>query len=302
MTYGYDEANDQKANFDDVYNRPTPVPYFSAMREVGYEIPQNAKPLFGALIEQLRQRRGRRTVGVLDLGCSYGISAALLKYGLSIEQLYDHYERVRHSGIERDTLLAKDRAWLGRLERRGDIRIYGVDVAGEAVRYAVASGLLDAGVAADLEAEPCPQAKEIPEAIDLVISTGCVGYVTERSFHRLLDRTMRPAPWIASFVLRMFDYGPIEEALAARGMVTEKLRGRSFAQRRFLSGEEKRHAIDQVTGLGRDPAGLESRGRYYADFYLSRPAEEAARVALPQLLGAVVQPRGAQHEERRPSA
>ncbi len=301
MTRGYEEANNHKANFDDIYDRPTPIPYYSTMREAGYEIPQNAKPLFVALIERLRRLRGKKTVGVLDLGCSYGVSGALLKYGLSIDQLYEHYDQARQEAAGRDALLAKDRAWLGRLERRGDIRVYGVDVAESAVRYAVASGLLDGGVAADLEADPCPQATQIPEAIDLVISTGCVGYVTERSFHRLLDRASRPSPWIASFVLRMFDYGPIEEALASRGMVTEKLRGRSFAQRRFISAEEKQHAIEQVRSLGRDPAGLESRGRYHADFYLSRPAEEAERQTLPELLAGMAQRRGMQ-DEARPNA
>jgi hypothetical protein len=40
---------------------------------------------------------------------------------------------------------------------------------------------------------------------------------------------------------------------------------------------EREAALREVCGRGLDPAGMEDTGRYYADFYLSRPAAEAPR-------------------------
>src|SRR5690606_11532367 len=119
---------------------------------------------------------------------------------------------------------------------------------------------------------------------DLVASTGCVGYVTERSFGHILEASADAAPpWIASFVLRMFPYDAIARTLEDAGYVTERLDGVAFTQRRFASADERRHVIAAVESMGRDPAGLEAEGRQCAEFFLSRPAAEAAACPLADL-------------------
>jgi hypothetical protein len=70
------------------------------------------------------------------------------------------------------------------------------------------------------------------------ISTGCRGYVTEISLEQLLDASLNGGPWMAHFVLHMFDFGATEEILSRHGYVTEKLEG-LFSQRRIDSTEER---------------------------------------------------------------
>jgi hypothetical protein len=55
-----------------------------------YSIPDNAKPIFQNLKGHLREQRDN-TIEVLDLGCSYGVNAAILKHDLSMEKLYNHW-------------------------------------------------------------------------------------------------------------------------------------------------------------------------------------------------------------------
>jgi hypothetical protein len=76
----------------------------------------------------------------------------------------------------------------------------------------------------------------VPPAADAAgraeLTTGCVGYVTDATYGKLLD-AMDRTPWIVSFVLRMFPFEPLAETFAKRGLVTEKLHGATFVQRRF---------------------------------------------------------------------
>lgn len=78
------------------------------------------------------------------------------------------------------------------------LEMVGVDPADRAVSYAVDAGLLDAGVATNLEnSEPTSQDVAAIENSDLIVSTGCVGYVTEISLERLLEAILDSRPWMA---------------------------------------------------------------------------------------------------------
>lgn len=123
--------------------------------------------------------------------------------------------------------------------------------------------------------------------IDLVTSTGCVGYVTEKSFERLMPVvTQERSPWIGNFVLRMFPFDSIEETLNDWGFVTEKLKDRTFVQRNFASVEEQEQVKDKLREQGIDPTGKESEGMLLAEFYLSRMATEVAETPIARLLPA----------------
>ena len=283
----YDELNDGKATFDNVYNHPDPRAYFATLGRLGYCIPEQARPVFETLIGALKEERGTEVPTVVDIGCSYGVNAALIKYDLSIDELYARYAQPQLARLDTGTLLKRDAEFFARQVVRTDVNVVGVDCAEKAVDYAAATGLLDAGVVADLESQlPSPEAAEQLAPADLVISTGCVGYVTDTTFERILSETadQPPLPWVASFVLRMFSYEPIAAALADRGLVTEKLDGATFLQRRFESADEKEHVLRQLEALGVDPAGKEENGFYHAEFFLSRPAKEVAARPLPSIL------------------
>ena len=163
----------------------------------------------------------------------------------------------------------------------------GLDIADHAVAYALAVGLLDRGVAANLEAGPADAlAAAVLAPTDLIISTGCVGYVTQSTFGHVLEALDGgPLPWIACSVLRIFAYDQIAETLAAHGLVTEMAVSPTFAQRRFASPDEEAHAVGLIAARGLDPTPEISTGCYQANLFVSRPAAEAAQQPLAALLG-----------------
>jgi hypothetical protein len=119
--------------------------------------------------------------------------------------------------------------------------------------------------------------------VDLIISTGAVGYVTEKTFDALLQSSAR-TPWVVSFVLRMFDYSDIAKRLEREGLVTEKLRSAAFVQRRFHDEVEAKQVNDVLRSKGIDPTGLESEGLLFAELYVSRPKQQAEALPLDWLV------------------
>ncbi len=281
----FEEINEAKFNMDHIYNQPDPRSYFRELKKFDYSIPGTAKPIFQKLVQRLQDRRDD-TIHVLDLGCSYGINAALLKYDLSIPELYEHWGQKGLAEATPEQLIEHDKRFYADLDTPEDIEVTGLDLADKAIAFAEETGLLDEGLAINLETEPLPgPAKADLAAIDLVTSTGCVGYVTEKSFDRLLPAiTQGERPWLANFVLRMFPFDAIEETLDEWGYVTEKLTNETFVQRRFASSEEQNQVMDQLRDQGVDPAGKESEGNLLAEFYLWRPREDAAAMPLERLL------------------
>lgn len=283
----FEDINETKANMDHIYNQLDPRDYFRELKALDYSIPDAAKPIFQKLIDHLRQR-GDNTVHILDLGCSYGVNAALLKHNLAMDDLYGHWGHDKLADSSPEAIAACDRNFLRELGEAQDIEMIGLDQAENAIAFAEEAGLLDQGFAINLETCPLPpQAKKDLTPIDLVISTGCVGYVTEKSFDRLLPAiTQGRRPWIANFVLRLFPFDTIEETLSDWGYVTEKLEGHTFVQRRFASTEEQEQALDQLRDRGLAPISEEAKCHLLAEFYLSRPAADAAETPIQALFSA----------------
>lgn len=290
MDSGSDFSGINEAKFDmgSIYDRPDPRAYFSTLQELDYAIPAKAKPLFQKLISRLRCQRGQEEVCVLDLGCSYGVNAALLKHDLSMDELYDHWTQEELARATREEVVEMGQQFFSELEEPEDLKVIGIDQAENAVAFAEEIGLVDEGLPIDLERETLPvDVRDEIVPVDLMISTGCVGYVTEKSFERLMQPlTERRPAWIANFVLRMFPFDGIEKALGRWGYRTEKLDGRYFKQRRFVSAEEQEQVVEQLRSQDVDPTGLEAEGQFVAEFYLSRPEAEARALPLRQLLAA----------------
>jgi len=283
----FKEINEAKANMNHIYNQSDPRAYFRELKKLGYAIPGHAKPIFQKLISHLHQRQDD-TVHVLDLGCSYGVNAALLKHDVSMGELFEHWGQKKLAGAAPEEVVAYDQRFFAGFEELEDIEVIGLDQAENAIVFAEEVGLLDEGLTANLETEPLSAlAKDELAPIDLVMSTGCVGYVTEKSFDRLLPAITRGRPpWIANFVLRMFPFDAIADTLKDWGYVTEKLEGQTFIQRRFASADEQEQVLEQLRDRGVDPTGKESEGHLLAEFYLSRPVKDAAEVPIERLLQA----------------
>lgn len=280
----FEEINEAKACMDHIYDQSDPTAYFRELKKLGYAIPSAAKPIFQNLISHLQQRQGD-TVHVLDLGCSYGVNAALLKHDLSMPELFQHWGQNRQADETPEEVVEYHQRFLADLNESDDIEVIGLDVAENAVAFAEEVGLLDVGLTFNLETQPLPaSAEEELALVDLVTSTGCVGYVTEKSFERLLPAITRDRqPWIANFVLRMFPFDAIEETLSDWGYITEKLEGETYVQRKFASIEEQGQVLEQLREEGIDPTGKEAEGDLLAEFYLSRPVKDAAEMPIERL-------------------
>lgn len=280
--------NEAKIDMGSIYDRPDPRAYFNTLQRLDYAIPTSAKPLFQKLISRLRRQRGQEEVCVLDLGCSYGVNAALLKHDLSMDELYDRWTQDELAQATSEEVIEKDQQFFSELADPENLKVIGIDQAENAVAFAEEIGLVDEGLPINLEEETLPaDARRDIVPVDLMISTGCVGYVTEKSFERLMQPlTERRPAWIANFVLRMFPFDAIERALGDWGYRTEKLAGRYFKQREFASAEEREQVVEQLRSQDVDPTGLEAEGRFVAEFYLSRPEAEARELPLKRLLAA----------------
>ncbi|MES9609479.1 class I SAM-dependent methyltransferase [Actinomadura sp. NPDC000929] len=260
-----------KISLDHIYTSPDPRAYFGTLRELHYDIPELAKPHFQRLIAEYREARGVPVPTVLDIGCSYGINAALLKYGVTMADLYDRYGGPDALGYTRARLLARDRELVRSRETTSRLRFLGLDASDSALSYALEAGFLDGAVHADLENdEPTPEQRAQLAGTDVVISTGCLGYVTERTITRVVEAHGEHRPWMAHFVLRMFPFDPVADALAAAGYTTVRHDG-LFRQRRFATPQEQALVLDRLADVGADPSGLETGGWFYAQLYVSRP-------------------------------
>jgi SAM-dependent methyltransferase len=280
--------NDGKANFDDIYVSADPRRYFSVLGQLDYIIPHLAQPVFGQLI-QARAEQQDEPVTVLDLGCSYGVNGALMKYALGYDAIRERYVSPHLQSLKSEELTGHDRAFYRAWPKNESVRVIGLDVSERAIRYAEESGAIDLGYALDLERDdPSPEQAEQLAKADIIVSTGCVGYVTSKTFHRLakLARKGRPA-WVASFVLRMFPHRAIEQTLGEQGLVTERFEAATFVQRRFATLDEMDSTVRAVESLGLDPYGREADGFFHAELFISRPQSEIDRVPLRDIVSVV---------------
>jgi SAM-dependent methyltransferase len=288
MKVKFSDINESKADFSDLYTSKDPRNYFKYLGQLDYIIPHLAQPIFSQLI-RARQETQSEPVTVLDIGCSYAINGALMKYAVDYEALRQRYTAPPLQSLASEEMLDLDRHFYQAWPKNPGVKVIGLDVSENAVRYAEDCGILDHGLAVDLESrDPTPEEAKILSEVDIIVSTGCVGYVTSKTFQRVakLARQGR-APWAANFVLRMFPFDNIAATLSEYGLVTERYEGATFVQRRFANREEMESAIRAVEALGYDTDGHETEGLYHSELFVSRPAEEIARRPIQELVTVV---------------
>lgn len=267
-----------KARFDDIYTRDDPRAYYASLRTLDYQIPHHAQHVVRRLLEVRR-----RPETIVDLCCSYGVNAALFAHDVTLDELYEHYATEPPTATPAD-VLAHDQAYFAARRRPDAPRMIGLDLSAPAIAYARRTDLLDAGLAEDLEpGGPSGPFRDAVSAATMVTVSGGVGYITHRTFARVLEEIDSP-PWVVALVLREVSYEPITRALARFGLVTERLPTRTFRQRRFADDTEAEAALKGIDALGLSAAGLEDTGWYHAELFVSRPAAEAD-VPIAELLG-----------------
>lgn len=275
--------NESKAVFDDIYVMSDPRSYFSVLGSLDYMIPDVAEPVIRQILAARAARYGDDAT-VLDVGCSYGINAAVHRFPVNFASLRQRYARREIMELDTEELAQLDRNFYASWPDIGSARFIGLDISEAAIRYANAVGLHVDGVAADLEtSELLEKDAAVVAPASLILSTGAVGYVTDRTYSKLLD-ALATTPWVVSFVLRMFPYDGFIAAFAERGMVTEKLLGATFIQRRFRDEQEFEQSMSVLASRGIETQGFEADGLFQAELFLSRPEADARAAPLEEIV------------------
>ena len=284
----FSAPNSFKANFGEIYGARDPRAYFQVLGGLGYVIPEMASPIFVELAERLIKLKNQ-PITILDLGCSYGVLSAVSRQGVTIEQLRNRYSLRSVQSLSSEGLAACDESYFASWPTRADIRFVGLDRSRQAIAYACRVGLLDEGVAVDLETDPLNQrAQSVISKADLIVSTGAVGYISERTFSKVMTvfEGRRP-PWIASFVLRMFSYRDIAHVLSQRDLETERFTRSTFVQRRFQNEVEREETLQLLGSKGIDSSSKEAKGFLHADLFVSRPSEDIQEATLDEIMSRI---------------
>ena len=264
-----------KKKFTDIYTQNSPYEYLKEMDKLEYFISDFTKPLYNSIIEQLVETTSR-PINVLDLGSSYGINSSMIKYNLSMSELNDFFLN-KSEPTKKET-----KQFYEKCNINENINFYQIDISEEALKFSEEMNLCERGMNVDLEAEKLNFLESFPK-IDIVIATGCVGYIGYKAFLNLLkviknrqsysneSEVECTSPIFAFSVLRMFDMKDIEEVFEMHGYSIVKSDINPIRQRSFSDPKEKAQTVSLLHNMEIDTKKYEDEGSFYADFYIARP-------------------------------
>ena len=274
----------RKASFSELYDQPDPRLYYRMLADLDYQTPAHGQRAVGRLLAAATA--GREPPVIADLCCSYGIMSALLTCDITWDALSAHYRNPALDDLTPEQLATADQAWYADRRHADAPRVVGVDVATRAVAYGERVGLHRPGFAENLETGgPSEALAAALRPVRLVTVSGGVSYITERTLEHVLSCCDEP-PWLAAFVLRSYDYAAITAAGRRHGLVTERLEGRTFRQRRFVDDRERDATLERLAELGKDPAPEAADGYHHTELFVSRPAASASARPLAAVLAA----------------
>lgn len=272
----YETENQAKASFDEVYTEPTPHAYIAMMAKNGYEIGEQARPYCIAAAELLKEHTADAwPVQMLDIGCSYGMGSAFVKYGCSFDEMVAFFA----TRVPRDLHAACEamRAWINATPTPYDVRCVGLDSSKPAIRFALRAELLDGGIARDFEnPDIAPNAEECSwlRSCNLLISTGAIGYITDRTVahvvrHAGKDHPSDFGPLAVLTILRMFDAQPIRDVFEKHGFRFEKVPGIMLPQRTFADENERKSVLKILHDKGVGTSEWEDQGKQFAELFIA---------------------------------
>ena len=277
----FDIENKAKSNFDEVYTSPTPHNYIATMAKSGYEIGDQARGFCMAAADLLAKHNGKAwPVQMLDVGCSYGLGSAFVKFGCSFDEIVAFFaSRVPH---DYHAACEATRMWLNILPPVHNVRTVGLDSSKPAIQFAVDAGLLDGGLARNFEQPGAVATKNEIEwlrSCNLLISTGAIGYITHRTLNIVLQHLGKNhpgdfGPIAVVTILRMFDPSPIKTVFAKHGFVFAPVPGIRLPQRNFTDMNECKKVLSILHARGIDTREWEQGGKHYADLYIAAPRHQ----------------------------
>jgi carnitine O-acetyltransferase len=260
----YDEQNRVKASFDAAYTSQTPHQYLYNMTAVDYRMADYMNPFLNAAVDASVSPPPKRPVRILDLGCSYGVSGALLKTDCSYQELAQFFQD--ETSLEYSSCVIESKRWLESHVGREDVEVVGFDSSAAAIRFATAARMIDKGITRNLEeheSELTEDERSLIRQCDVLLSTGVIGYVTEKTVGPILDEfghdVRGPLGAVAIMsVLELFDPEPIAESFAEHGYRFGQLPIR-IPQRRFVDEEEREGVLEERRDRG-GPAAVQDSG------------------------------------------
>ena len=260
-----------KKDFTNIYTQKFPNSYLKEMKRLDYRIPDKTKPLYLSIVKQLYKKLSK-TIKIVDIGSSYGINSALMKHDLSMSDLDDFF-------LKEEPSLEESKQFFEKLPSDNSIDFYQIDISEPALKFSENTHLCKKGLCVNLESANL-NIKEIPQ-FDMIIATGCIGYIGYKAFSNLLElikkqqesepENFKKDPVFAFSVLRIFDMEQIEKTFDYYGYSLVKTDLEPIRQRRFSDLEEKNKTISLLHDKGIDTDLFEDDGHFYADFYIASP-------------------------------
>ena len=276
-----------KKNFDRIYDCKDPRPYFTTLRALDYRIHRHAIPIFARSAKLLSVHRNLRRIKMVDLCAGYGVNAALLRFRVTLDDLYTLYNAESTPPLRAGVSLEDwdRRFFASRLRGNGSIGpVIAIDKAECAIRYAESVGLVDYGASEDLEdEEPSTELRRRLLGASLVTVTGGMGYIGPRTMENILAN-VGPSilPWIIAFPLVGTPLEPFSRVFSDFGLRVEVWNNETFPQRRVANGEDHFHSVSGVCNHAPSP----SMSHVYLQTRLlcARPADEADVLPLSDIM------------------
>lgn len=259
-----------KQEFTDVYTQPDPSGYLGAMRKLDYRIAPNTSPLYKIIAEHLKAA-GKNPVRILDVGSSYGIHSALMRYQIPLDSLTNFFDP-RFNRSQGDV-----EKFISSFPPVEDLEFSQIDLSGPANQFSVRYSLARRAHSVNLEEEGMVLASKLAASVgegDLVISSGGVGYFGHKSFEALLSAAPH-RPVFSFSVIRSFSMNKVHQVFKNHGYDLMRANFLIY-QRRFSNSSERNQMISLVKRNGFKTAGLEEEGVLLARFYVAVPKEKAS--------------------------
>jgi len=227
------------------------------------------------LLAKRLYKKTLKKLKILDVGSSYGINSALMQYDLTMSDLDNFF-------LKEDPSLERSKQFFDNLPSDDSLDFYQIDISDPALKFSENVQLCKKGICVNLESANLP-IKELPQ-FDMVIATGCIGYIGHKAFSNLFElikkqqsdtnsENLKKGPVFAFSVLRIFDIDQIEKTFDYYGYSLIKTDLLSIRQRKFSDLEEKNKTLSLLHYKGIDTKWLEDDGYFYADFYIASPKE-----------------------------
>ncbi len=272
-----ERAADLRDEYDLIYAEPDPRAYFRVLHGLDYCLPELARPLFRDTIRTVAASRAA-PAKVLDVGCGFGINAALVRYPIDLNRLAHRYRDLDGADIDAARLIGLDGNYFASWPEQVTAEIAGYDTSTTAATYAQRTELVSHAITTDLENGSLQEDdKAALVGTNCIISTGCASYAGPATFNQLFEAIGDPLPWVAIFVLRTETFGELRECFESHGLKVEKLRGATFIQRRYHSSSEWTQSLLNLETRGVPTTGKEAQGLMHAELFIARPEAEAER-------------------------